>query len=124
MRNSYYWAVDTDGNQLPYVDRMHIDIKNQKFIPIVAANGAVTFSIYIMYLYYTMLMKEREAGGYEVYHWFPASRSRYQVYPNFNFRIDPDDPVTQMKHDLINDKRFVGGGVGKREGFVVRLIYM
>ena len=106
VRNPFYWVVDTDGNQLPYVDRMHFDIKNQKLIPIVAANGAVTFSIYIMDLYYTMLMTERKAGGYEVYHWFPASRSRYQVYPNFNFRVDPDIPVTQMKHDLINDKRF------------------
>ena len=71
VRNPYYWAVDTVGNQLPYVDRMHYDIKSQKLIPIVAANGAVTFSIYIMDLYYTMLMTEREAGGYEVYHWFP-----------------------------------------------------
>ena len=106
VRNPYYWAVDTEGNQLPYVDRMYFDIKNYRFIPIATASGAVTFEIYHMDLYYPMLMTERVAGGYEVFHWFPATRSRYQIYLNYNLWVDPHNPVTQMKHDLIHDKRF------------------
>lgn len=106
VRNSYYWAVDSAGNQLPYIDRLHWNIKNQRIIPIAIASGAVTFSIEVMDLYYTLLMEEREAGGYEVFHWFPATRSRYLINPNFNYFVDPDKPLTQMKHDLINEKRF------------------
>ncbi len=106
VRNPYFWAVDVEGNQLPYLDRMHWDIKNQRFVSIASASGAVTFTIHVMDLYYTLLMAEREAGEYEVYHWFPATRSRYLINPNFNYYVDPDKPETQMKHDLINDKRF------------------
>ena len=106
VRNPYYWAVDTEGNQLPYVDRLHFEIKNQLLIPIAAASGAITFQIFVMDLHYTLLMSERDNGDYEVYHWFPATRSRYLIYPNLNLLIVPDDPVTQMKHDLLNDKRF------------------
>lgn len=106
VRNPYYWGVDSSGNQLPYIDRMHIEIKNQRIIPIAAASGDITFTIYVMDLYYTLLMEERKAGGYEVYHWFPATRSRYLINPNFNYYVDPDKPVTQLKYDLINDKRF------------------
>ena len=106
VRNPYYWVVDTAGNQLPYIDRLHYEIKNPRLVPIAAASGSVTFAIYVMDLYYTMLMSERETGGYEVFHWFPATRTRYLINPNFNLRVDSENPVTQMKHDLIHDKRF------------------
>ncbi len=106
VRNPYYWAVDTKGNQLPYVDRLHYDLKNYRLIPIAASNGAITFQIFVMDFYYTLLMSQRETSDYEVYHWFPATRSRYLIYPNLNLLVDPDNPVTQMKHDLLNDKRF------------------
>ena len=107
IRNPYYWAVDTEGNQLPYVDQLFFDVKNYKFIPIAAAGGDITFKIFdSMDLYYTLLMTQREKGDYEVYHWFPATRSRYLIQPNINLWVDPENPVTQMKHDLLNDKRF------------------
>ena len=107
VRNPYYWAVDTEGNQLPYLDQIYIDATNYKLVPIAAASGAITFKIFdSMDLNYTLLMSQREANDYEVYHWFPATRSRYLIYPNFNLWVDPDNPATQMKHDLINDKRF------------------
>ena len=107
VRNPYYWAVDTEGNQLPYVDRLHYDVKNYRLIPIAASNGAITFIIFdSIRFYYTLLMSQRKINGYEVYHWFPATRSRYLIYPNFNLWVDPDNLVTQMKHDLLNDIRF------------------
>ena len=107
VRNPYYWAVDTEGNQLPYLDQIYFDARNYKFVPIAAASGAITFKIFdSMDLYYTLLMTQREASDYAVYHWFPATRSRYLIYPNINLWVDPENQVTQMKHDLINDKRF------------------
>ena len=106
VRNPYYWAVDTEGNQLPYVDQLFYETKNYNLIPISAASGVLTTLIWHMDLSYTLLMSQREIGDYEVYHWFPATRSRYLIHTNMNLLIDPDNPVTQMKHDLLNDKRF------------------
>lgn len=106
VRNPYYWAVDLEGNQLPYVDQCLFEVKNYNLIPISASSGAITFLIWNMDLSYTLLMSQREANDYEVYHWFPATRSRYLIHPNLNLLIDPDNPVTQMKHDLLIDKRF------------------
>ena len=107
VRNPYYWAVDTAGNQLPYIDQLFFDVKNNKLIPIIAASGEMPFRIFdSMDLYYTLLMSQRKTNDYEVYHWFPATRSRYLIYPNLNLWIDPDNPITQMKHDLLNEKRF------------------
>jgi len=107
VRNPYYFAVDPEGNQLPYLDQIYFDATNFKLVPIAAASGAITFKIFdSMDLYYTLLMSQREANDYEIYHWFPATRSRYLIYPNLNLWVDPENPVTQMKHDLINNKRF------------------
>ena len=106
VRNPYYWAVDTEGNQLPYVDQLFFEVKNYNLIPVSAASGATTFLIWTMDLSYTLLMSQREDNDYEVYHWFPATRSRYLIHANMNLLVDPDKPVTQMKHDLLIDKRF------------------
>ncbi len=106
VRNPYYWAVDTEGNQLPYVDQLFYEVKNYNLIPVSAASGAITFLIWNMDLSYTLLMSQREDNDYEVYHWFPATRSRYLIHANMNLLVDPDNPVTQMKHDLLIDKRF------------------
>ncbi len=107
VRNPYYWAVDTEGNQLPYVDRVLLDVKNIALVPITAAEGGITMqAINIYYLYYTLFMSQREENNYEVYHWFDAGVSDWAIFPNLNRYIDPSDPRTEKKWELLNDKRF------------------
>ena len=107
VRNPYFWAVDPEGRQLPYVDRVLFEVKNIKLIPVSAAAGDLTFQErFITYDNYTMLMANREKNGYEVYHWFPAARSPWALYPNINRGVFPDDPDSQQKHNLLADKRF------------------
>ena len=38
-RNPYYWKVDGDGNQLPYIDRMTFEIYDTEIINMKAMNG-------------------------------------------------------------------------------------
>ena len=107
VRNPYYWAVDTQGNQLPYVDRFMMDVKTERLVPIAAANGAITmqgFNIY--YFHYTLFMSQRDAGNYDVYHWYASGCSDWTLYPNLNRYVDPNDPKTRNKWELLNDKRF------------------
>jgi len=107
VRNPYYWAVDPQGNQLPYVDRLLFQVKTPKLIPIAAAAGEITMQErQITFDSYTNLMENRNQNGYEVYHWFPASRAVWSVWPNVNRRVLPNDPATKWKAQLLADKNF------------------
>ena len=107
VRNPYFWAVDDEGNQLPYVDQVVFGLKGAEQIAVSAASGEITMqALHIRYEDYTLLMGERESGGYEVYHWYPTTRSVFTVFPNLNRRIDPQRPATRLKHALLNDVRF------------------
>jgi ABC-type dipeptide/oligopeptide/nickel transport system permease component/ABC-type transport system substrate-binding protein len=102
VRNPYFWAVDAEGNQLPYLDRIVFDVKDTKVIPIAAANGEVTFQLRnIDYKDHTLLMANGPRRGYEVYHWYPASRSTWTIFPCINRRVHPDRPDTRWKQQLL-----------------------
>ncbi|MFP4356253.1 MAG: ABC transporter substrate-binding protein [Phycisphaerae bacterium] len=107
VRNPYYFMVDTQGNQLPYIDRLHYQVKNNEMVGISAANGDVTLQArHLPYDQYTLLMSQRDKGGYRIFHWYPADRSSFVISPNLNRRIEPDQPATKMKHDLLNTAEF------------------
>ena len=107
IRNPYYWAVDPEGNQLPYVDRILLDVKNAALVPINAVEGGITMQALNIYQkYYTLFMSQREENNYDVYPWYGVSVSSYALYPNLNRYIDPEDPRTKNKWKLLNDKRF------------------
>ena len=107
VRNPYFWAVDPEGNQLPYIDQVQIDIKSSEMISFAAATGQITFQgRHIRPEDYTLLMSGRESRGYDIYHWYPTFTSNYTVFPNMNRRIEPNDPVTRNKHAVLNEVRF------------------
>ncbi len=107
VRNPYYWAVDTRGNQLPYLDRIVMNIRSNALIAAAAAHGEVSMQDrHIRYDDHTLLLGGAEAHGYEVYHWKPSTQSLFTLFPNLNRRIDPDRPETRSKHLLLNEVRF------------------
>jgi len=107
VRNPYFCAVDTQGNQLPYIDRVQFDVQSRKMIALSAANGKVSMQTrYIRYRDYTELMSRREESGIRILQWYPATRSVYLVIPNINRRVDPARPETKWKARLLADKRF------------------
>ena len=107
VRNPYYFAVDTEGNQLPYVDRVLFQEKSLQLIPLSAAGGDISMQTrHIKFADYTMLMEQRENSNYDVYHWFPASRSVWSLFPNVNRRVYPDDPKSKWKAEFLGKKEF------------------
>ena len=107
VRNPYFFMVDTAGNQLPYVDRVLFDQRSAKMIPLAAAAGEITMQHrHIDYAEYTHLMSQREENGYEILHWYSANSSSFLLAPNINRRIEPDQPETRNKHNLLYDRRF------------------
>ncbi|MGB2820119.1 MAG: ABC transporter substrate-binding protein, partial [Phycisphaerae bacterium] len=109
VRNPYYWMVDTKGNQLPYVDRLHFDVKSQDMIAVSASNGQITMQTrHLRYDQYTLLMSERAGGQntYDIVHWYAGDRSSFIICPNLNRKADPNRPITVKRHELLADKRF------------------
>ena len=67
-RNPYYWKVDTEGNQLPYVDKVNVeytsslDVANLK-----AISGEVSVSgLDLLLINYPVLKQSEKAGDYTV----------------------------------------------------------
>jgi ABC-type dipeptide/oligopeptide/nickel transport system permease component/ABC-type transport system substrate-binding protein len=107
VRNPYYYAVDPSGNQLPYLDRLVLDLKTNNLIAVAAASGETSMQDrHIRYEDQSLLVGGAARHGYAVYHWKPATQSLYTVFPNLNRRIDPARPATRWKHELLNDVRF------------------
>ncbi len=107
VRNPFYYAVDPQGNQLPYLDRLVVEVRPSTMFGLTAATGQVTMQDrFIRYEDHVLLMSSAEQNGYDVYHWYNGSRSPFAIFPVINRRVDPERPETLWKHQLLNDRRF------------------
>ena len=101
MRNPYFYKVDPEGNQLPYIDSISrslvtdIEVENLKII-----SGETDMQgQFIRLSDYPMFSQNQEAGNYHLMA-LPAWQDQLLIFP-FNF--DPADPVLG---EIIRDKRF------------------
>jgi ABC-type dipeptide/oligopeptide/nickel transport system permease component/ABC-type transport system substrate-binding protein len=107
VRNPYYYAVDPQGNQLPYLDRVLFDIKNRPMITAAIAGGELTFQDrHIDFEDYTLLSSETKRRGYTLRHWYYATRTMAQIGPNLNRIVKPDEPESAWKKKLLNERDF------------------
>lgn len=70
-RNPYYWKVDSEGNQLPYIDRIVItQIEDTRIIPLKIVGGEVDFmSRDIPLDSFTTLKTSEQQGNYRLIQW-------------------------------------------------------
>lgn len=107
VRNPYYFVVDAEGNQLPYIDRVQFDVQKREMLGVAAANGKVGMQArHLGFDQYTEFMSRRETAGTEIYLWYPLFRSDFAINPNHNRRVDPKDPSSRWKAILLGDKTF------------------
>jgi len=98
-RNPYYWKVDPEGNQLPYIDEISfLDMQNSEVITLKAMAGEVDFQARrIDSSNYTLFMENRKKGDYRVMR--DMSPATVVLYVNQHSR----DPVLRP---ILKDKRF------------------
>lgn len=98
-RNPYYWKVDTEGNQLPYIDGMdHPFVQTAETWFLMALAGEVTYAGGNR-VNLPLIMEARDKGDINfAYNWWPPN-SRDAAFWNFAH----PDPV---KRSLIDDRRF------------------
>jgi peptide/nickel transport system substrate-binding protein len=92
-RNPYYHAVDTEGNQLPYLDGMsHALFQETETLNLWIAQGLIDMQQrHVSSQNYTFFKENEEAGDYTVVTWKSASTNTF--YPNISH---PDPAVREM----------------------------
>ncbi|HEY8744673.1 MAG TPA: ABC transporter substrate-binding protein, partial [Chloroflexota bacterium] len=89
VRNPYYWMVDTEGNQLPYIDQVNHNLfTNQQVLNLWIASGKIDQQMRFMTAGDYTFYKQNEAkGGYRTLNWRAASTNAYY------FSLNAPDPV-------------------------------
>jgi peptide/nickel transport system substrate-binding protein len=88
-RNPYYYKIDRNGLQLPYIDQVAMLVVSPQLIPAkVAAGEADLQGAYLSFSNYTFLKRAEKRSGYQVRRWIAAKGSRIALYPNLN-NTDP-----------------------------------
>jgi ABC-type dipeptide/oligopeptide/nickel transport system permease component/ABC-type transport system substrate-binding protein len=107
VRNPYYFAVDPAGNQLPYIDRLHWEVKSEELLAVSAANGEIPLQTHsLSFSRYTVLMNQRDRHDYDVRRWFPSTRTQLAIMPNLNRQVRPGDAVADFKSQLLQTREF------------------
>ena len=99
-RNPYFHRVDAEGRQLPYIDRVVMNIADGKLVP--AKTGAGESDLQARHLSfndYTFLRQGEKRNGKRVRLWETTRGAHVALYPNLNV----DDPGWR---ELLHDVRF------------------
>ena len=102
-RNPYYWKVDTEGNQLPYIDHVErILVGDTEAILLKMLAGEIDLERGLTWggmPSYTVVMENRDKGDYRVIAGYWANDSYGTCYLNY----ENSDPELKK---LFNDRRF------------------
>ncbi|MBV7337159.1 ABC transporter substrate-binding protein, partial [Chloroflexi bacterium TSY] len=124
VRNPYYWVVDTEGNQLPYIDEIVVNVsEDREVLALRGVAGEYDFqSRHIAIDRLPVLLENAEAGGYDV-NLRPAFF--HNLVMNFNHSYNADAEIQKwiqnvdfrralslgFDRDQINEAVWLGLGV-------------
>jgi len=120
-RNPYYWKVDVEGNQLPYIDEIYFYlVADNEAINTLAIQGKIDMQDRgIDLAKYTVYQENAEANDYHTVLWKTAQASSMTFFPNQSY-ADPQyrDLMVNLKfrqalslaidRDLINEVAYLG----------------
>lgn len=97
-RNPYYWKVDSEGKQLPYVDKIILNqVADPRVIPLKIVGGEIDFMARDIPLDSFTTLKTSEAeGNYKVIQWKVGAGADPAIVPNW------DNPNEQMRKIVRN----------------------
>ena len=101
VRNPYYWKIDTQGNQLPYIDKLLCQILASKEVANmkVIAGETDLAAMNLVFKNYPLYVENEEKGDYRVLLWNTDLASEV----TFAFNYTHEDPVLR---ELFWDVRF------------------
>ena len=119
-RNPYYWKVDPEGNQLPYIDTIHwslVDGKDQ--LNLRAIQGEVDMQLrHITFDNMPLFMENQERGNYRVMLWQRGQVTDTVLHLNHTNK----DPVLR---EIVQDKRFrYALSLGINRADIIEAVYL
>ncbi len=111
VRNPYYHAVDTEGQQLPYIDRIIVTpVNDLQTLTLMASTGELDFEAYFLGLSdMPVLRANEEAGNYQVYLANSLRTSDLALMPNQNAA----DPVLRELFQNLDFRRAMSLGINR-----------
>jgi peptide/nickel transport system substrate-binding protein len=135
-RNPYYWKVDPEGNQLPYLDAVHFDVvENAELLNLKALAGEVDMQLRnILWTNYPLFIENAEQGDYRVLKWILADGSNCTFTCNMNHQnpgmreiMENRDFRIALSHGLnrndINELAYQGMGIPRQMSLVPQSPY-
>ena len=99
-RNPYFHRAGSDGRQLPYIDKVRLQIATTNLIPAKAGGGESDLQAQsVLFDNYTFLKEGEKRGGYNIRLWSRGEGAYSSLVPNMNAK----DPVWRK---LLQDVRF------------------
>ena len=124
-RNPYFWMVDTDGNQLPYIDVVVLTLaEDLEVINLRAIAGEYDWQgRHLNMAKVPLYLENQEAGGYKLY--FDTQEAGADATVKFNMSYTEDEYIGELfrnvdfrralaigiDRDQINEVYFLGFGV-------------
>lgn len=102
VRNPYYWKVDTEGNQLPYIDRLDMRVSDSlEELTLMALNGEIDFQDrhIATVANQPLFFDGQEAGDYRLGENIPSTSNTLALQFNMN-HVDP------KRRELFSSKDF------------------
>lgn len=98
-RNPYYWKVDIEGNQLPYIDRLYYHlVESWDVVNTMAIAGKIDMQDRgIDLAQITVYQENAKAGDYHLYLWSSAQASQETFFPNQSY---PDPKYRALMQNL------------------------
>lgn len=130
-RNPYYWRVDTEGNQLPYIDNVYFHfVENSDGVNAMGIAGDLSMQARAISLtQYPVYQENAEAGNYHMLLWPQATASNATIWFNQSYSDDQYRELftdlrfrRAMSHaidrDTLNNVVFLGQGTPRTESVV------
>jgi len=125
-RNPYFWGVDPDGNQLPYIDNIVLTLVESPSVgTLKAVQGEIDLQgRHIQLPDFPVLKEGEEKGGYDIVTWPTFGGSDVAFFPNMSYPGATGDAMRKAEvrqamslaidRDAINDISFLGLGTPRQ----------
>ncbi|MGZ0147037.1 ABC transporter substrate-binding protein [Kribbella sp. WER1] len=109
-RNPYYWKVDEQGRQLPYIDSQQYTVMPSETLGLRAANGQLDLQVTdIQAEQLPLLIKNQQAKGYKV--------NRWVAEPNTSLQLNQShpDPVLRALFQKLDFRAGLSHAINRKE---------
>ena len=99
-RNPYFYRVDEEGQQLPYIDRVLLDVVDSRLIPVKTGAGETDLQARgLAFDDYAFLKQREDQSDLRTMLWQTARGAHLALYPNLNAK-------DEVWRELFRDVRF------------------